>query len=496
MRWPLAGTLTGGAPATPILIDRDRITDFGADRLRWPLPPRITVGFAAAVVAVVTGGVVSAEALAVRRQNVAAVTHAFESLNALERLLDVVADAETGQRGYLLTGDEQYLRPYHDAVAAAPTALAGVREHVSGDAAREVDALAALVRQKLAELDLTVTLQRERGTAAALAVVRTDHGMHLMERIRASVARLEAEERRVVERRQAEWNRGVALTNGVFVVADVVLLVLIVLAARFVGDELREREEHARERERAMELQQQLMGIVGHDLRSPLSAVLTSAGLLLRAGDLPASRRPAAERIASSARRMERMIRDLLDFSRARAGQGIPVNAHSADLERICQRVVAEQQAENPGRTVQCRTEGNVVGTWDPDRLEQVISNLVSNALRHGAAGSPVSVTARGGEGEVVIEVHNEGPPIDPALVPHIFEPFRRGAPGQADRRSVGLGLFIVRTLVEAHRGGVEVRSAEGEGTTFRVRLPREPAVPAAEPVGTAAAAGAPPTTA
>ena len=236
----------------------------------------------------------------------------------------------------------------------------------------------------------------------------------------------------------------------------------------------RDAERSARsEAERTAKLVEQLMAVVGHDLRSPLSAIhLTSDLMLMRAELSPAEARLLG-RIRSSATRMDAIIRDLLDFSRARRGVGISIQSRRLDLGEVCRDVLAE--FEVGGHPVSLVTDGDLGVEADEGRLGQVLSNLVGNALQHGG-GTQVEVRASGRDDLVVLTVHNEGAPIPPALLPHIFEPFRRGDDSQQQRRStssVGLGLYIVSEIVRAHGGAVEVRSQPGSGTTFVVSLPR-----------------------
>jgi signal transduction histidine kinase len=211
--------------------------------------------------------------------------------------------------------------------------------------------------------------------------------------------------------------------------------------------------------------------MVGHDLRNPLSAITMSAVALERKGG-DALAKPV-QRIVSSARRMERLISQLLDFAQARYGNGIPVRPRPADLAQVARAAVDELEAGHPGRRIAVEAEGDTAGEWDPDLLAEVVSNLVGNAVQHGA-GQPVTVRLRGAGAEVIAEVHNGGRPIAPELVPHLFDPFRRGRGADASRAGgIGLGLFITREIVRAHRGAIEVRSDAAAGTTVSVRLPR-----------------------
>lgn len=216
----------------------------------------------------------------------------------------------------------------------------------------------------------------------------------------------------------------------------------------------------------------QFIGILSHDLRGPLAAITAGAAFLMRAGDSDRLRREhTASRILSSAQRMGRMIADLLDFTRMRLGGTIPLRRTAADLRAICEDVLLEIQAGRPDADVRLACEGDTSGAWDADRLAQVVTNLVVNALEHGGK-VPVAVTARADTTHVVLSVHNDGPPIPRDVQGTVFEPLVRGD-SQAGQ-NVGLGLFIARSVVSAHGGEIQLTSAASTGTTFTVRLPRE----------------------
>ena len=219
------------------------------------------------------------------------------------------------------------------------------------------------------------------------------------------------------------------------------------------------------------------VGIVGHDLRNPLSAIVTASQLLLRHGGLADRQAKAVARIASSADRMARMIADLLDFTRSRLGGGFPIQTRRADLRELCAAVIEELELAYPSRSVEFEARGDAWGNWDPDRMAQVVSNLVGNALQHSPETSTVRVDLRDEGDRVVFETSNAGTPIPPEVLPHIFEPGRRGPPGVGRQESsgLGLGLYIVRQIVLAHGGEISVRSSAAEGTTFVVSLPRRP---------------------
>lgn len=132
-----------------------------------------------------------------------------------------------------------------------------------------------------------------------------------------------------------------------------------------------------------------------------------------------------------------------------------------------------EIRAGQPDAVVRLQAGGDLRGEWDPDRLAQVVSNLVGNGIQHGS-GTPVTLTARGDGDSVTLAVHNGGPPIPPDVLPFVFEPLARGR-GESAGHSIGLGLFIARAIVLAHGGNIQVNSSTDAGTTFTVRLPKAP---------------------
>lgn len=234
-----------------------------------------------------------------------------------------------------------------------------------------------------------------------------------------------------------------------------------------------ERRRETDERARQAYFRERFIGILGHDLRNPLSAILGSAHLLLRKG-LPEQHARALGRIASSADRMAKMISDVLDLTRVRMGGGIPVAPRRVDLHDVARRVVDELEIAHPERSVRFTSRDDTWAEVDPDRIAQVFSNLVSNAIQHGDPGE-VSVTLQGMGEEVWFEVHNGGDPIPSEIMAELFEPFRRetGTSRKRSAHGLGLGLFIAKELVTAHGGKLEVESTREAGTTFRLGLPR-----------------------
>ncbi|HEU4561020.1 MAG TPA: ATP-binding protein [Longimicrobium sp.] len=219
------------------------------------------------------------------------------------------------------------------------------------------------------------------------------------------------------------------------------------------------------------------LAILGHDLRTPLGAVMTSAKFMLETQGLKEPSLTLTSRIASSATRMVHMVGDLLDFTRSRLGGGIPVVRAEMNMARAAHDVVDEISAAHPDRMLQVETRDEAWGEWDCARITQVLTNLLANALEHGAPGSAVRVCVQGDGDEVTITIHNRGPAIPPHRINGIFNPMkpREGAGSGAAGPSgnLGLGLYIAERIVNAHQGRIEVESSEEHGTTFTVRLPR-----------------------
>jgi two-component system sensor histidine kinase/response regulator len=226
------------------------------------------------------------------------------------------------------------------------------------------------------------------------------------------------------------------------------------------------------ERTETLRLNEMFSALLAHDLRNPLSAILASAQLLQRRTSESYTKESAA-RIVASGLRMSRMIEDMLDLARARLAGGIVVKREFRDLKALIDPVVAEHRAAAPGRSIDVACSGSFAGYWDGERVAQVASNLIGNALKHGKADGAVQVRLDGEADEsVVLSVVNEGT-IPPELIDHLFDPFRSGQRPGGRSDGLGLGLYIVYQIVKAHHGRVTVESGAAERTVFRVVMPR-----------------------
>ncbi len=226
------------------------------------------------------------------------------------------------------------------------------------------------------------------------------------------------------------------------------------------------------------------VAVLGHDLRNPLNTILMGAQFLLQAGALAEPHASMTQRIVRAAKRMQAMTEDLLGLAMVRLGGGLPILRQPSDFAEEAVHAIAEIEVAHPGHAVQLITNGELHGQWDGARLRQLLSNLLGNAVQHGDKYGIIRVMLSGTEDHVTLAVHNTGPPIPTADLPHLFHPFKRvvsdGAP-VPQATSAGLGLFIAEQIVHAHGGTIVVTSSERDGTVFTVSLPRDAAV-AVEP--------------
>lgn len=217
-----------------------------------------------------------------------------------------------------------------------------------------------------------------------------------------------------------------------------------------------------------------LLGMLGHDMRSPLQTIQMTASYLaaLNAGGEVSE---AAARLIRSGARMQSLLDDLCDFNRTKLGLGINIAPRDIDLAQVLADEIDQLRAVHPDRRIELAVQGNTRGAWDGQRMQQLLGNLVVNAVKYGASDTPIGVVVAGGDAEVRIEVRNRGAAIDGPTLERIFEPLQRGTGRQDSTRGndgLGLGLYIASEIAKAHHGGIDARSDQAE-TVFTVRLPR-----------------------
>jgi signal transduction histidine kinase len=220
------------------------------------------------------------------------------------------------------------------------------------------------------------------------------------------------------------------------------------------------------------------LAILGHDLRSPLSAIANSGLFLASPGVLPAGAAlDASRRVNRASAKMSAMIRDLLEYTRTRLGRAIPISPKPTNMEQICALAFDEIRAVHPERLFNLETSGQLDGHFDSERLQQVLSNLLNNAVQHGTRGQPITLSAHGEADKITVQVRNYGRRIPKDQLHVIFNPLVQ-IPVLADEdgspsTSLGLGLYIAHEIVVMHGGTIEAESSEQHGTVFRAHLPR-----------------------
>jgi signal transduction histidine kinase len=224
----------------------------------------------------------------------------------------------------------------------------------------------------------------------------------------------------------------------------------------------------------AVTSREQVLGILGHDLRNPIGAVLGLVTMAYLKDPISPSLQEKLTRIERAAQRMNEMVDSLLDFTRTQFCGPLPIRPTETDLHDVCRRVVDELKAGHPHRAIYLLADGDTRGYWDAGRMAQVVSNLAANALTHGDPTAPVRVIVERSGEAATIKVHNFGRAIEREEIPLLFEPFHRAEHYQqlASRRGLGLGLHIVKQIVTAHGGSISVESSANDGTTFSIVLP------------------------
>jgi signal transduction histidine kinase len=219
------------------------------------------------------------------------------------------------------------------------------------------------------------------------------------------------------------------------------------------------------------------LGTLIHDMRSPLSAVANAAEVLKATHSLDETQKKMIGVIERGNRTVAALVSDLIDAIRVQLGKGMPISPAPMNLGEAVRNAAQDAEVASQRGAVRVETEGDLDGKWDGTRMRQVLTNLIGNALQHGASGGAVDIVAKGEPDGVVMSVHNWGKPIPDAEIPAIFDPLNRGKgkkQKQSEASSLGLGLFISKEIVRAHGGEIDVASTEKDGTTFTIRLPRE----------------------
>ena len=235
-------------------------------------------------------------------------------------------------------------------------------------------------------------------------------------------------------------------------------------------------ESVARYSQMVSKSQHLFLAILGHDLRNPLSTTLMASRFIMDGPEVHDKYASAATRIHNAGQRMNKLVNDLLDFTRANLGSNLPVILKDVNLLDLCQEAVEEQELAHPECKFSIVAAGDFDGRWDDNRMAQVLSNLLGNAAQYGSRSEPVVLRLQPSEREIVLRVENMGTVIPPDKINSVFEPLMRHAGddgGQSNATGLGIGLHIAREIVRAHGGTISVQSNEETGTVFTLHLPR-----------------------
>ena len=407
------------------------------------------------------------------------VDHSYAIIDRLQNLIAAVADAETGQRGYLLTHNTAYLEPYHAALAHIPRELDGLRRLTASEPAQaqRADALAALIQTKLARLKQILDLEEQEGLAAAVEAMR---------------ARVEHDTRRAIYDRATEMIDVEELllktrqAHAADVENHVVLLVLsssiiALFCVYVVGRELRSRQRLKDMAEAADAAKARFIADLSHELRSPLTAIIGFAELLRGQAFGPLGHAKYAEyarHIQRAGEHLLDLINDILDVSKAAAGR-LSLREERVDVAAVLENCaqMLMPQAESAGVALSRSVAPKAGAVWgDPKRLRQIVINLIANAVKYTPFGGRVTVEARReANGHLVIAVADTGAGIAETDLAKVFEPFEQVDNAiNREGRGTGLGLPLAKRLVELHGGRLTLQSKAGAGTTAVVSLPAE----------------------
>jgi signal transduction histidine kinase len=489
----------------------------------------VTIALALAAVALVSVGLVTTRRISRLSDDARLVEHTQEVIAQVQRVLALGVDAETGVRGFAITGEDAFLEPYNESRARMGeevTRLQTLARDNPGQESRARELADALAR-RTGLLAAVIEVRRRRGFEAARQLVSTQEGKRLMDRVRVVADDMIRGEQSLLAERKRLSAAGFERTGLVAFIATVGTGLALMLAAIQMRTELQKRQAaetsvrsayeaveekikaRTRELERALELLQvredelkdalatralaltvaqqaqresetanqlkdEFLATASHELRTPLNAIIGWAHVLKLPAVTDDQRSHAVDAIERNAKVQTRLIEDLLDVSGMIQGR-LNIVVSSVDLRTAVQEAIVTVSPAAHARDVRLDVQlGDeaVIIDGDPSRLQQVAWNLLSNAVKFTAKGGEVRVRVDGMGGRARLCVDDSGEGIDPAFLPHVFDAFRQG-PGATMRSGLGLGLAIVRRLVELHGGTITADSpGRGQGASFVATFP------------------------
>jgi signal transduction histidine kinase/ActR/RegA family two-component response regulator len=461
------------------------------------------VALIASLAAILGIGVISNAELSALANSSARVQRSYDLLQTLYDLNAALTDTETNQRGFLLTQDPSYLSQYNNAIAQIRLAMIELRRLSSGEPETRtaIDSLEALAGGKLADLQESLLHAQAGANHSAMANEVEGKGKYLMDAFRRNSAALENIQRHLLDRRRQQEAEARFFSQAVLVTTVVLSFLLVGTAAmvsrRFddrrmmLEKEIAERrraeknreallvsERAARsEAERATRLKDEFVATLSHELRTPLNAIVGWASIL-RADRRTETIKQGVEVIERNAKLQAQMIEELLDMSRIISGK-LLFELEKTDVAELVEGAVAavRPSAAAKGVLLNLNVARCSSVSADPARLQQIVWNLLTNAIKFTPRAGRVDVALSENQGQVELSVSDTGLGIKSEFLPFVFDRFRQADASTTRRHGgLGLGLSIVKSLVELHGGTVDVESpGEGQGATFIVRLPVPP---------------------
>lgn len=458
----------------------------GTSSLRLHQGRWLTLVFAPLLLAIIVLGLLAVRSVRTLADDAQIIAHAHDVGFQVTRVATAVADAEVDQRSYLLTGSATDLAAYSAAHAAIDAEVMQLQALTANDAAQQyrVAQLKSLTAERHAQLQQANLLRAQQRTVEAIALVRSAASTQTIESLRVLLVQMHAVEDQRIDAQLHAASVRLFEGQGQLMAATATNILLLGALFVLIWDAFGERERHLRterearaEAERAILLRDQFLSVASHELRTPVTALVSSAELLERrlSRTLPLDERlqQSFATLHRQLTRLQALIATMLDVSRIQRGQ-LSIAHDPLDLVSLVQTVVEEVRLTAQAHPIELiAPAGALFVRGDAVRLSQVLLNLLQNAIKYSPDGGPIQVKMTRTASEVALSVTDHGMGIPADAVPHLFERFYRAPPVRSEHISgMGIGLYVVGEIVALHGGEITVSSTEGVGSTFTVRLP------------------------